>query len=481
MSPLNANAFLRRRILLHLLKGPVPSLTALASALEAPRPSVSRAVQALKADGLVERTGRRWCLTATGKEKAEAVAREAQGRAGETLSLAREAMDRQQKILRELEATGTRRIMDDFQRLIHQQRALLNQVMPRFSMDAIHQAFALQQSTAVQEALRQLQSVPALPIPDTSKWLSDHQRQILQQFHRTNVEQLRIAVESLHQTFGARDELERTLTRVTELVQAAQPALAAWRSEFAVLSVPRLSDLIPESLRRWLGKITREARAQEAFEGAGLVLAPSMGDELIESVAEVQDRGGDPAEVEQLVLDYYDADDCRRLERLIDGLCERPEFTGWEKRLRQALAAHRMGWDELPAPVLVPIIEGVLAPYLRKPNEGDRWVKHGEIPQRLEGDGKLAVVAAVGFTSYFTLLTFLKEHLYYSYQWSLDPDATTTAGRLNRHDLVHGRHKSSCRVHTVRCFATLDVIAALLAVNEGLIAGDAEDSGQVAE
>ena len=64
-------SMLQVRILRHLQKGPVKTITELAEALESQRPSVSRSLRLLKAEGLVKRSHRGWCLTEAGSRESQ--------------------------------------------------------------------------------------------------------------------------------------------------------------------------------------------------------------------------------------------------------------------------------------------------------------------------------------------------------------------------------------------------------------------------
>ena len=64
-------SMLQVRILRHLQKGPVKTITELADAVKSQRPSVSRSMRLLRADGLVEQSDHSWCLTDAGLREAE--------------------------------------------------------------------------------------------------------------------------------------------------------------------------------------------------------------------------------------------------------------------------------------------------------------------------------------------------------------------------------------------------------------------------
>jgi predicted transcriptional regulator len=70
---LSPNSHLQNRILLHLNHGSAESVTALAQGIQAPRPSVSRAVNELIKARLVIKDGRQVCLTNTGRSVAEVI------------------------------------------------------------------------------------------------------------------------------------------------------------------------------------------------------------------------------------------------------------------------------------------------------------------------------------------------------------------------------------------------------------------------
>ena len=74
--PDSRRSILQAEIILHLQKGPAETITALADSIRALRPSVSRSLNTLKAQGLVIRTREGWKLTDEGEKEAVIVKEE---------------------------------------------------------------------------------------------------------------------------------------------------------------------------------------------------------------------------------------------------------------------------------------------------------------------------------------------------------------------------------------------------------------------
>lgn len=110
--------------------------------------------------------------------------------------------------------------------------------------------------------------------------------------------------------------------------------------------------------------LERLERVKEAFTSADLIPAPSMDRGLVDEVVAAHERGAPPEELTRIVLNRYDKDCSAPLATLVEGLCTNSHFSGREETLCQTLEAHRMGLDAVTVFPLVPMVEGVLYPYL---------------------------------------------------------------------------------------------------------------------
>ena len=206
-------------------------------------------------------------------------------------------------------------------------------------------------------------------------------------------------------------------------------------------------------------------RVRDAFEAAGFVPAPSVEPGLVEEVVEAHENGASPEELARLILGRYDEDGGAKLALVVDGLCESPHFASREVTLRQTLEAHRLGLDAVTVFPLVPMIEGVLEPYLRVLAEE----KDGISGKRMASMLKEMPVYGVGLVGVLRLIGFLEARLYRKWRPGDDPAAVEGFEEINRHRLAHGHLKQGTRLDTLRCFLALETIAALLAAWDGLV------------
>ncbi len=230
---------------------------------------------------------------------------------------------------------------------------------------------------------------------------------------------------------------------------------------------------LPETTSRLFRVPVREqlGRVKDAFAAAGFVPAPSMDPGLVEEVVEAHETGASPEELSRLVLDRYDADGAAELASVVDRLCESPHFAGREATLRQTLEAHRLGLDAVTVFPLVPMIEGVLAPYLRALTEEERMSG-----KRMASVLREMPVYGVGPASALRLIGFFEARLFEDWWPGDDPGAVAEYAEINRHRLAHGHLKQGTRVDTLRCFLALETIAALLAAWDELLREEEDDS-----
>ncbi len=201
----------------------------------------------------------------------------------------------------------------------------------------------------------------------------------------------------------------------------------------------------------------RLKRVEAAFTSADLVPAPSMDRELVDGVVEAHERGAPPAEVARLVLDRYDEGGSAPLAALVERLCANPHFSGREETLRQTLEAHRMGLDAVTVFPLVPMIEGVLYPYLIGLAEEDKMSM-----RQMAKEMRSLPVFGVGIEGCACLICFLEASLYQHWKRGDDPEPIYEYARLNRNRLAHGGQKAGTRTDTLRCLLVLETVGALL-------------------
>ncbi|MDP9474230.1 MAG: hypothetical protein M3R38_00745 [Actinomycetota bacterium] len=258
----------------------------------------------------------------------------------------------------------------------------------------------------------------------------------------------------------------------------------AWSRPTSGLSAPLLKIDVPRvvlpevehfRVRPWVTPpfIERLRRVREALTAADLVPAPSMDEGLVDEVVEAHEGGASPEELGELVLSWYDAHESTRLAAVVDSLCESPHFADREATLRQTLEAHRLGLDAVTVYPLVPMVEGVLFPYLltlteEKKMSSNRAVKLlGGLP-----------VYGVGLAGVSRLIGFMEASLYGQWRPGDRPEAVEERAELNRHRLAHGHLKAGTRLDARRCFLVLETVAALLgAWDELLLEAEEEEGG----
>ena len=103
MTSTSRRSLLQTRILLRLEQGPVRTISELAVAVSAQRPSVSRSLKTLRSDNLVERKRSGWKLTLTGKDEAK--------RCNQELSLVTDSLRRTYKAVTAVEVMKARNTM----------------------------------------------------------------------------------------------------------------------------------------------------------------------------------------------------------------------------------------------------------------------------------------------------------------------------------------------------------------------------------
>jgi hypothetical protein len=201
----------------------------------------------------------------------------------------------------------------------------------------------------------------------------------------------------------------------------------------------------------------RLRRVKAALVPAGLVPAPSMGKDLIDELVEAHEAGATPEELCEMALARYDADDSAKLASVVERLCDSLHFAGREETLRDALEAHRRGLDSLPTFSLVPMIEGVLAPYMREIT-GKKKLGHNGMAKEI---ADLPCYGA-GIEGSMILVAILQARTYGHWKPGDAPEIIDEFAAVNRHMMAHGGLLRGTRLNTLRCFFILEQIAALL-------------------
>lgn len=206
----------------------------------------------------------------------------------------------------------------------------------------------------------------------------------------------------------------------------------------------------------WFRPFEQAQRTEAAFKHADLLPAPSMGAKLVEAVVEAYEEGAEPEELCRKVLGHYDADNAAALEGVVKRLCSSHHFAGRELILCQTLEAHRAGLNAITVYPLVPMIEGVLSPYLSDlTGEEVRSKKMAEALEQLP-------VRGVGLEGMARLIGFVETQLYKKWKPGDDLKVLDEHVALNRHRLAHGGRMLGTRVDALRCFLTLELVATLL-------------------
>jgi len=240
------------------------------------------------------------------------------------------------------------------------------------------------------------------------------------------------------------------------------PSLASIAHALAAYNLPELD--------KWRDLIRREG-VQDAFLHAGLFPSPSMSTKLVWRVVRAYDHGETRERIQDIIMAYYDADDCAALSDLVDHLVVEPMLALRENKLRQAFAAYRMGLDATPMDTLVPMVEGVLRPVIlqvfnhtnpltNKPF-GHKF-SHSFIPRILSLAPITRVGTRVGHETLSCVTTYLSDYFYHEY-WPGTASATPAPHEFsNRHMTTHGDKLDGSRMESLACFLLLDAIVGIV-------------------
>ena len=150
MTTASRRSLLQTRILLRLAQGPVRTISDLAKAVEAQRPSVSRSLKKLRNDQLVVRKRNGWNLTPTGEDEAK--------RCNQELSL---AVDNMRRTYRAAIPTELMKTMD----------IVSNSPLNRIRTSNLNSS-AFVQFTDANRSLSKMLAETAMPFADTSRGIS---------------------------------------------------------------------------------------------------------------------------------------------------------------------------------------------------------------------------------------------------------------------------------------------------------------------
>lgn len=70
-------------------------------------------------------------------------------------------------------------------------------------------------------------------------------------------------------------------------------------------------------------------------------------------------------DVDKIISDYYKSDEYKELEEIINGWNELEYFSKWEKKVKDAFYAHKLGMYSLSVPVWALMIEGIIRDFMR--------------------------------------------------------------------------------------------------------------------
>lgn len=70
-------------------------------------------------------------------------------------------------------------------------------------------------------------------------------------------------------------------------------------------------------------------------------------------------------DVDKIISNYYESDECKELEEIINGWNELDYFSKWENKVRDAFHAHKLGMYSLSVPVWALMMEGIIRDFMR--------------------------------------------------------------------------------------------------------------------
>jgi len=201
----------------------------------------------------------------------------------------------------------------------------------------------------------------------------------------------------------------------------------------------------------------------EAFESAGLWLAPSMPDSLVRSVVLNHKSGRKGRILASIISRHYAQKQWQPLREAVNGWRTNPLFRGRMRVIDEALEAHARGHYTLTIPALLQLVEGISSDYLRAIHPQARFGGHTK--QVVKAALEDAPVDRFGIELGFavgSLLEFLLDELYLFQDFDAQYRALRSQKRLNRHAIHHGRqHAYATRMNSLRVFLILDLLSLL--------------------
>ncbi len=411
------NSALSKRILLQLNREPAESVSALAETLQAPRPSVSRAINEMIKLGLVTRKGRQLSIAAPGRQAARVL---------------------EQGLPDEIAKAGK-----TFARV----------------MDQVNAAQALSSIGALQNTLDSV--VRSIKLPQVRFPVIAPQDIMGPSLKFNAFEQIN---EQLRAAFSPGNLLPPVdftpiLNHALEQYQVSWAELAKGLPSF----MPNIQASVASSLSSistWFEEIKRELDDLEIagpvlvpiFLEAGFWITPSMHFRVILEIKRLYDKGELTAEaLRNLILSSYRADQHALLCSTVRGWLAHPVFAKHERALIDALEAHVNGKYTLTIPTLLAHIEGIGREIIEGKDEGTK--------QTIEKAVTKIDPRFVRSISRDVLLTYITTM---AYEQTKKLNGRSLEDILQRHAILHGMIVNyNTEENSLRAFLLLDALSVL--------------------
>ena len=211
------------------------------------------------------------------------------------------------------------------------------------------------------------------------------------------------------------------------------------------------------ALAEWWN-LFESGRMEAAFAAIGLPPSLSMGMRLIRSVIRWYESGAAPERIRAAVLAYYDANDCAELAGVVDRLRASPDMARRVPTLDHAFLNHQEGRDAGTVFMLIPMVEGILAPAIRQMAAPTTKLSHNKMSKLLLSSPMVQTVGRIEGAMLRAAATYLQDRFFKDFRPG-DPLEDQV-----RHPYVHGVIPVGTRMESLACFLTLDAIVGILAL-----------------
>jgi hypothetical protein len=193
----------------------------------------------------------------------------------------------------------------------------------------------------------------------------------------------------------------------------------------------------------------------DAFRGCNLWVCPSMSEELLEKVVDLQQQGKGRV-VLLMVNNYYRRNNHENLRRTVESWRTNPYFSSRMRIFEQALEAHIKGNYALTMPTLFAQAEGIASEYVHRNGLPARLGKTQEvITEAIENSFTFSEMAIVD-----TLLAYVINSGYTYTDFTVE--ITKKKRATTRHTVLHGIQPNyHSQTNSLRAFLLLDALSIL--------------------